>query len=174
MEPDLASPRANRRAGPTAVTVPPPHSADLDAFSRSQREQGLQGALLFLNARTPHRYTGIFRLDGEIMRNVALVDKWDSNLTHGDDVPLADAYCAHLQRTGEPLEVAGGPGDPRVPWMAGSKIPSYCGAAIIAPDGSPWGALCHFDLSRCESKQSDMPLLVAAAALIYESASGRA
>ena len=158
---------------PPDSTVEPPHASDLAAFSRALREDGLHAALLFLNARTPHRYTGVFRFDGDMLRNVALVDKWDSDLTHGADVPLAEAYCAHLHRTGEPLQVAHGPSDARVPWMAGSAIVSYCGAVITTPGGEPWGALCHFDLSRCEAKESDMPLLVAAAARIHRAALAR-
>lgn len=126
--------------------------------------------LLLLNGRTPHRYTGVFRFDGDMLRNVALVDKWDPAVEHGDDVPLAAAYCAHLHDTGQPLEVENGATDPRVPWMSASPIVSYCGAVIHGSHGLPWGALCHFDVARCDAKNSDMPLLVAAAKMIYEDA----
>ncbi len=105
-----------------------------------------------------------------MLRSVALIDKWDPSVEHGEDVPLAAAYCAHLHRTGEPLEVANGSTDRRVPWMAGSSIVSYCGALIEDAEGSPWGALCHFDTASCEAKNSDLPLLVAAARIIYQDA----
>lgn len=125
------------------------------------------GALKFLNARTSHRFTGVFRFDGDMLRNVALIDCWESEVISGEDVPLARAYCAHLARTGQTLEVEHGPTDARVPWMSDSTILSYCGAVISAPDGSRWGALCHFDTLRCESSGSEVPLLDAAANLIY-------
>lgn len=157
---------------PSAAPVPPPLASDLAVFGSALRAGGLRSALLFLNGRTPHRFTGVFRFDGDMLRSVHLVDKWDPLVERGDDVPLASAYCAHLQRTGEPLDLADGRDDPRLPWMAESEVVSYCGAAITAPDGTPWGALCHFDTSRAESKDSDLPLLVAAAAQLYERVAG--
>lgn len=149
------------------ATLPPRLKGDFDALARELSLGGLRGALAFLNRRTPHRYTGVFRFDGDMLRNVALVDKWDSSVLKGDDVPIATAYCAHLQRTGLPLEVEDGDADPRVPWMHGSPIVSYCGAVIKDPQGEPWGALCHFDSARCDSRASDMPLLLAAATVLY-------
>lgn len=150
--------------------VPPPLKSDLEALRRCLGDDGLRAALKLMNSRTPHRYTGVFRFDDEMLRNVALIDKWDISVEQGEDVPIAEAYCAHLHRTGEPLEVEDGNGDLRVPWMAGSPIVSYCGAVIQAPDGAPWGALCHFDTARCDVKSSDMPLLVEAARLLYDDA----
>lgn len=152
------------------IGVPPPMQADLAAFSDCLDQDGLRAALLFLNKRTPHRYTGVFRFDGDMLRNVALVDKWDPTVDHGDDVPLAAAYCAHLYQTGEPLEVEDGGKDSRVPWMQTSPIVSYCGSVIVDGEGTPWGALCHFDTARCDAKNSDMPLLVAAARIVFDDA----
>jgi hypothetical protein len=154
--------------------VPPALQSDVDAFSAVLASQGLRAALLFLNRRTPHRFTGVFRFDGDMLRNVALVDKWDPSVDHGEDVPLAAAYCAHLHRTGQPLQVEDGRTDPRTPWMVTSTVVSYCGSVILAPGGAPWGALCHFDTARCDVKNSDMPLIVAAAAMIYEDAEAAA
>lgn len=150
--------------------VPPPLERDLEAFSECLDQQRLRAALVFLNQRTPHRYTGVFRFDGDMLRNVALVDKWDADVAEGEDVPLAAAYCAHLHQTGEPLQVADGATDPRVPWMQDSPVVSYCGAVITDAAGAPWGALCHFDTARCDAKNSDLPLIVAAARILYEEA----
>lgn len=144
--------------------------ADLAAFRKRHAEGGLREGLRFLNARTSHRYTGVFRFDGEILRSVGMVDKWDTTVESGLDVPLATAYCAHLRQTGEPLLIEDGARDPRVPWMAGGPIASYCGALIRDGGGEPWGALCHFDEQPCEAKNSDMPLIAAAAAAFHESA----
>lgn len=158
-------------ASAPVVSIPPPLARDLEAFKRCLRQDGLRGALTHLNLRTPHRFTGVFRFDGDTLRSVALVDKWDANVERGEDAPVARAYCAHLRSTGQPLGVEDGDIDPRTPWMRGSGIASYCGAVIRNKLGAPWGALCHYDAGRCESKDSDMPLLVAAAALLYEVAS---
>jgi hypothetical protein len=144
-------------------------ATDLAPFQIRLHEAGLRSALRYLNARTPHRFTGVFRFDGAMLRNVALVDKWLPQVECGGDVPLEQAYCAHLHRTGEPLETSDGHNDPRTPWMKDSGVISYCGAVIQDGTGQPWGALCHFDAASCDAKDSDMPLLSAAAALIFSS-----
>jgi GAF domain-containing protein len=157
-------------AGGAACAIPPPLAIEFDAFIRCLGERGLRAALAHLNRRTPHRYTGVFRFDGDMLRSVALVDKWNAETRRGDDIPIASAYCAHLHRTGQPLDVEDGATDQRVPWMASSPVVSYCGAPILDPAGERWGALCHFDTARCESKNSDMPLLVSAASVLYPAA----
>lgn len=153
-----------------AHEIPPPLAGELKEFTRCLRERGFRSALAHLNRRTPHRYTGVFRFDGGMLRSVVLVDKWNAQTTRGDDIPIAAAYCAHVHRTGQPLVVEDGRSDVRVPWMASSPVLSYCGAVIVDPAGKRWGALCHFDTSRCEAKNSDIPLLVAAASILYPAA----
>jgi hypothetical protein len=162
---DLDLEGAAEKRGRTAV--PAPLARDLEELEATLQERGLRGALWFLNARTPHRFTGVFRFDGEMLRSVALVDKWDPLVELGEDVPVASAYCAHLRGTGQPLEVEHGPSDARTPWMSDSAVLSYCGAPILDDKGTPWGAICHFDTSRCEAKNSDMPLLFAAAVVLF-------
>lgn len=140
---------------------------DVQAFEDALRQSGMAGALRFLSERTAHRFTGVFRFDGDTLRSVALVDKWLPEVTRGDDVPLAEAYCAHLKGAVEPLVVTDGRTDPRTPWMTQSGVASYCGAVIRDDAGEAWGALCHFDPEPCESKHSAIPLLAAAAALFH-------
>ena len=153
------------------VAVPHLFENEVREFRETLERGGLQPALRLLNGRTPHRFTGVFRFDGDMLRNVVLVDKWEPEVVRGADVPLAQAYCAHLHRSGGAVEVRDGAADARFPWMQQSPIVSYCGAVILDDDGGHWGALCHFDMSRCESKKSDLPLLEAAAGLIYRLAS---
>jgi len=145
-------------------------SLECSLFESCLHREGLQPALRYLNLRTPHRYTGVFRFDGDMLRCVAMVDKWDSEVTGRPDVPMAEAYCAHVHRTGEAVRVDHGPTDPRFPWMASSPFLSYCGAVICDPQGRHWGALCHFDTSRCEAQSSDLPMVVEAARLLYAQA----
>ena len=149
-----------------------PVAAELTAFTEVLRRSGLPEALRFLSARTSHRFTGVFRFDGDMLISVALVDKWLPEVERGGDVPLAQAYCAHLKATGEPIAIVDGRIDPRTRWMAQSGVISYCGAVIRDQSGEPWGALCHFDPDPCEPKRSAIPLLAAAAALIHDVAAG--
>lgn len=162
--------RASASSEVRDVPVPEPLKADLREFSFALTEGGLRKSLLFLNSRTPHRFTGVFRFDGDMLRSICLVDKWVHEVVVGEDVPSAQAYCAHLHATGEPFSVSHGPSDPRVPWMADSRVVAYCGAVILDRSGRRWGAICHFDTKRCDARTTEMPLLVAAAGLIFEAA----
>ena len=120
-----------------------------------------------LNQRTPHRFTGIFRYDGEMLRNVALYDKWDAKVQHGSDLPLAEAYCSVVHETASPLIVEDGGLDARFPHLRSSPVLSYCGTLIRDEDGNKYGALCHYDVQPCQAKNSDLPLLVAATVPLY-------
>lgn len=156
------------------VEVPPPLAADLAAFERELGGGGLASALRFLNRRTPHRFTAAYRFDGSWLRNLALVDKWAPDVARGDDVPLAKAYCSIVHERGEPLEILDSSTDERFPHLAGGQVACYCGVMLRDERGEPFGALCHFDYSPCQTKTSDMPLLVAAAAAIYASLAAQA
>ena len=129
---------------------------------------GLHEALRFLNARTSHRFTGVYRFDGEMLRSVALFDRWDPETRCGEDVPIDQAYCGIVQKIGMGLEVPDGRGDGRYPWLAESQVQSYCGVLIVGPEGEPIGALCHYDLQRCQTATGEMPLMAAVAPLIAQ------
>jgi GAF domain-containing protein len=132
------------------------------------REQGLHEALAFLNARTSHRFTAVYLFDGDMLRSVALYDRWDASVQRGDDVPVRDAYCGILQKTGEGLVIVEGRTDGRFPWLADSAVQSYCGVPLLGADGVPLGALCHYDLQRCQTPSGVVPLMQAAAPLVRD------
>ena len=143
-------------------------TAELNEFQQILSAEGLHPALRFVNLRTPHRFTGVYRYDGEMLRNLAMYDKFTPGLLRGDDAPLAQTFCANVQGAGGTLEVLDGSSDERFPWMATSPVISYCGVEISDIDGRPFGTLCHFDTQRCQQRVSDIPLLTAAAPLIWQ------
>ena len=55
--------------------------------------------------QVPYRFTAIFLFDGDMLRNVCLVDKQNPEVTHGPDQPVTDSYCIYVQRTGETFGV---------------------------------------------------------------------
>jgi len=134
---------------------------------------GVHAALRSLNDRTPHRFTGVYRYDGDMLRNMALFDRFEPDIQRGIDIPMADAYCANVGRSGEPLEFADATCDARFAYLPGSPVVCYSGVLISSPQGVPYGTLCHYDIRRCETRNSDIPLLKAAAPLIYEAVAGR-
>ena len=153
-----------------ALSGASPEAGPLEEFERRLEQGGLVEALRFLNLRTPHRFTGVYRFDGETLRNVALVDKWLPGTQVGDDVPLARAYCSHLLGNGGSLDLGDGRTDPRTPGMQDSSVVSYCGSVILDEQEQPWGALCHFDEAYCQSRTSEVPLLVSAAKSVFGAA----
>lgn len=146
---------------------------ELAEFRGALRE-GVHAALRYLNSRTPHRFTGVYRYDGEMLRNMALFDRHEPQQQRGIDIPMADAYCANVGRSREPLEFADAKGDGRFPFLSGSPVVCYSGVLISTPEGVPYGTLCHYDVQRCETRTSDIPLLQAAAPFIYEALEGQA
>ena len=130
--------------------------------------EGVHAALRFLNSRTPHRFTGIYRYDGDMLRNVYLFDLYDPGSTQGQDVPMVDAYCANVGRAGSGIAFSNVDTDPTVETKSGSPVISYCGALIRDARGNPYGTLCHFDIKSCDTPVSDLPVLEDVAPLIYQ------
>ena len=143
-------------------------SDELAQVSEALRAGGLHAALALLNARTVHRFTGIYRYDGDTLRNVALFDRFAPDVEQGADAPMAATYCAIVPRVGESLEVSDGRSDTRFAWMQDNPVVYYCGVLIRDQAGTVIGTLCHYDLQRCETRSSELPLMGAAAPLLYQ------
>lgn len=140
----------------------------LELFRQSLQQGGLEAALKYLNSRTPHRFTGIYRYDGEMLRNERLYDRADPEQFQGDDVSMQDAYCALVGQQGESLTFIDVNQDGRITVKSGSPVIAYCGVLIRDAAGQPFGSLCHFDIQPCQARLSDVPLLEAAAPLVYQ------
>lgn len=148
------------------MTAPPAPLQDLSVvFEHVLHETGLHGALRFLNARTPHRFTGVYRYDGAMLRNVALFDQFNPDHIRGDDAPMGNTFCSLVPRFGGALAFADASSDPRVSHV-GTPVVSYCGVQLRDGDGEPLGTLCHFDLKPCEPRTSDLPFLEMLAPLL--------
>ena len=153
---------------PTAVIDGTP----LQKIARVLDEQGVLAVLRILNGRAPHRFTGIYRYESEVLRNGYLVDAFDPALERGDDVASDDAYCFLLGETRPSLAFGDRADAPCRPKLA-SPVISYCGVLLVMADGTPYGSLCHFDLLRCERPASEMPLLASVAPLIMAAIEAR-
>ena len=143
----------------------PSPPTELERLATALDSGGLPAALRLLNERTPFRFTGVYRFDGDTLRNVALFDRWTPAQTLGHDAPMNETFCAITAGSNAPLEVGDGHQDARFPWMQANSVESYCGTPIRDGGGHPLGTLCHFDLKPCESVSSELPLLAHAASL---------
>lgn len=118
----------------------------LRAVAAALAGQGIEAGLEILNQRVPHRFTGIYRLTGNVLHNAALVDKEEGSGTVVlTDVPLNDSFCQFVFRDGSFSTTHSGT-DAR---LAGNPysgiIGSYVGVPIPGLNGGLYGTLCHFD-----------------------------
>lgn len=139
---------------------------EIKDFEDILKSKGVHEALRFLNARTPHRFTGVYRYDGTILRNIVLFDQYTPDIHHGDDFPMKDAPCARVGEHDGRLVVKEFLSDFRFR-RSFAPIVSYCGVLIRQPDGTPFGTICHFDIKPCEAPPNNTLLLEAVAPLVY-------
>ena len=98
-----------------------------------------------LNERVPHRFTAVYQINGDFMRNVAIVDK--SGEVVPDDllsVPFTSSFCQFVLKDGffrlsslhdERLE-----GHP-----FRGIVEGYVGVPLSREGGALIGTFCHFD-----------------------------
>ncbi|RZJ95316.1 MAG: hypothetical protein EOO60_00785 [Hymenobacter sp.] len=139
---------------------------EISTFTELLQQQGIHAALEYLNHRTPHRYTGVFRFDGEILRNEALYDRNQAAARQGDDVPMVLTYCALVGQQEALVNILDATTDPLAQGVD-TPVVSYCGVLIRDAQGHAYGTLCHYDMQRCQQRTTDLPLLEAAAQLLY-------
>ena len=154
--------------GTTMAAFPNVLQALSTDFRDVLQRTGLHGALRFLNGRTPHRFTGVYRYDGPVLRNVGLFDQFNPEQAQGDDAPIENTFCSLVPGFGGALAFADATADPRVAHVV-TPVVSYCGVQLRGGDGIALGTLCHFDLNPCESRTSDLQLLEMLAPLLQRS-----
>jgi len=126
---------------------------------------GIPGALRFLNERVPHRLTAIYRLDGDMLRRVALATK-EKNLEKRalQEIRLCDSFCQFALKDGVFLTFEAA-ADSRLEGHPYSGILGcYAGVPITGKLGT-YGTLCHFDFRNHEVADEEILFLERAAQL---------
>lgn len=141
--------------------------AEITEFTALLNQQGVHAALGYLNRRTPHRYTGLWRFDGDMLRSEALFDRNMPEVRKGADAPMTATYCSLVGRSEAPVQILDATVDPQARGID-TPVISYCGSLVRDGQGQAYGTLCHYDLQRCQERTSDQPLLAAAAQLLYQ------
>lgn len=122
---------------------------------------GLYGALRYLNSRTTYRYTAIYRLDGQMMRNIYLYDRKGENPTSLCEVPLSDSFCQFVLKDNG-FNTGNSARDER---LQGHRyqgvLNSYFGLPLSRKPGTIYGTFCHFDLEPMLIEAGEIPLLEA-------------
>ncbi|MEP6916675.1 MAG: ATP-binding protein [Acidobacteriota bacterium] len=136
-------------------------------FEKVLDTQGLREALKFLNSRTAHRFTGIYRFDPPILRNLFLHDAENPATTVGEDAPMEATYCSIVGAFERPFTSDDTLRDDRLRDHPGRHdIQSYCGVLLRSHDHTPYGTLCHFDVVPCDVPVPELALMEAAAVRI--------
>jgi GAF domain-containing protein len=126
--------------------------------------EGVHGALRFLNARAPHRFTGVYRLDPPTLHNVQLFDRENPTLQVGADAPMRETYCSITGSGAAPFATADARSDARLTeHPARESTLSYCGVPLLDPSGTAVGTLCHFDLTPRTIPHPEIALMQSAA-----------
>ena len=129
---------------------------------------GLYGALRYLNARTTFRYTAIYRLDGQMMRNIYLYDRQGENPTSLSEVPLGDSFCQFVMRDNG-FNTVNSANDARLlghPYQG--VMNSYFGLPLSRKAGTIYGTLCHFDVEPMMIPDSEILLLEAVSPVLMD------
>ncbi|MEO7157210.1 MAG: ATP-binding protein, partial [Vicinamibacterales bacterium] len=138
-------------------------------FKRVLASGGVHAALRFLNSRTAHRYTGIYRFDPPTLRSLVLLDANLPTVTTDDDAPMAATYCSIVGAFERPFTTDDTSRDDRLrDHPARESIRSYCGVLLSGADGANFGTLCHFDGVPCDVPFAELALMEVVAPLLME------
>jgi GAF domain-containing protein len=136
-------------------------------FATLLEHEGLHAALGFLNARTRHRFTGVYRFDPPMLRNLAMYDRENPKLKLGGDTPMRETYCSLVGARAAPFTTGDARRDVRlIEHPARQSVLTYCGVPLLADDGLCFGSLCHFDVRPRVASVEDIPLLERAASQV--------
>src|SRR3954447_20362354 len=89
---------------------------------------GVRGAVAFLNSLTGHRFTSLYRFDGDTLRNITFFDRENPDIQTCDDIPVDASYCVFVRDSGAAFMVPDAGRDERVrnhPKRA--TVQFYCG-----------------------------------------------
>ncbi len=121
----------------------------------------------WLNDRVPYRFTAIFAFDGDLLRNILLVDKENPSITNCPDQPIMDSYCIYIRRSSESFTLTEARLDPRVEGHPKrNSLQCYYGIPLFGAGGNLLGTVCHFDVAPVRVTEEVVSALDDLAALI--------
>ena len=123
-------------------------TSDLDQalLESTLRAGGIEAGVRLLNARVPHRYTGVYQLTGNVLKCKALYDKQHEVIPELlAAAPLEDSFCQFVFRD-QGFQTGDARGDTRLTGHRYQQVVlSYHGVPLLDAAGALYGSLCHFD-----------------------------
>ena len=146
-------------------------SSVVGKFKMTLQADGLRAAMRWLNDRVPYRFTAIFAFNGDMLRNICLIDKENQNIAHCSDQPITESYCMYIHRSGESFNVEEALLDDRVAvHPKRESVQCYYGIPLFGSEGKILGAVCHFDNMPVRVTEDVATVLDDLASLIAEAA----
>jgi hypothetical protein len=83
-------------------------------FRQLLRTEGVRAALRFLNSISSHRFTALFRFEGDTLRNLHLIDRDNPQVERCPDLPVLESYCIYVRNSAKPFLIDNSLHDERV------------------------------------------------------------
>jgi hypothetical protein len=77
-------------------------------------QDGTRAAVIFLNELTKHRFTALYRFDGDILHNLYFYDCENPEAHSSPDIPVMASYCVFVRDSGAHFETQDSLRDDRV------------------------------------------------------------
>ena len=130
------------------------------------RKGGAHELLAYLAARVPHRYTALYRVSGDRLRSVVLLDKLGIRPLFLHDIPMDRSYCQYAMREGS-FQTDDARVDMRLMGHPLQQlVVSYFSFPITDAQGGFLGTVSHFDVESRKLPDDDFELLRAAATVL--------
>lgn len=133
----------------------------LAQFRSALESGGLHSGLQFLNARTDYRYTAIYKLDGQMMRNISLYDRQGETTAKLVEVPLGESFCQFVMAENGFITSNSAEDARLVEHAYRGILNAYFGLPLSREPGTIYGTFCHFDFEPKVIPDSEIRLLEA-------------
>jgi GAF domain-containing protein len=141
--------------------------AELAPLKHMAEVDGVTAALAFLNARVPHRLTGVYVLREGHLHSAFVFDK--QKLLTPDQmavVPLLDSFCQFAMKDGHFL-VENSSREPRLDGNPNQGVVvSYHAVPIRGNVQDLFGTLCHFDMVERQLPDFELEVLRTASSIL--------
>lgn len=132
----------------------------VNTFQELLKTAGVHAALQFLNSTSQYRFTSVFRFEGELLRNLYLIDRENPRIERCPDSLVSESYCVFVRKTAKPFLLNDSLQDDRVEGHPKQKaVQSYCGIPLLDENGKLFGTICHFDLKPISFTQAEVCLI---------------
>lgn len=130
---------------------------------------GLRPMVVFLNGLSEFRFSAVTRFEGGTLQTVCYYDREDPRADSLPAVPEEASYCQFVKSRRDVVAMPDSlvesclEGHP-----ARADVRAYCGAPLVAADGTVIGTLFHFNFDPLPIAPDDRELLQAAATLLMQ------